>query len=266
MYRRARQHAGRRRSTCAPISSSAATAGIRPCANAPASQVEDIGAPMDVLWFRLPKKPADPGETMGRFDAGAHHRSDRPRRLLAMRLRDSARVGSRRPSAPGCRRSGRPSRRSCPCSRTAVGELKDWDRDQALDRRGRPARALASAGAALHRRRRARDVAGRRRRRQSGGAGRGGGSQYPVAAAEGRNADARTTSTACRSGASFRPASSSACRCSCRIKVVDRALGADKAIDAPLRAAADGALCAAAPHPGAHRRHGRAAGARAHAG
>jgi 2-polyprenyl-6-methoxyphenol hydroxylase-like FAD-dependent oxidoreductase len=33
-------------------------------------QVEDIGAPMDVLWFRLPKKPADPDESMGRFEPG----------------------------------------------------------------------------------------------------------------------------------------------------------------------------------------------------
>jgi len=33
-------------------------------------QVDDLGAPMDVLWFRLPKKPGDPDETMGRFDAG----------------------------------------------------------------------------------------------------------------------------------------------------------------------------------------------------
>ena len=33
-------------------------------------RVEDIGAPMDVLWFRLPKKPNDPGESMGRFEAG----------------------------------------------------------------------------------------------------------------------------------------------------------------------------------------------------
>jgi 2-polyprenyl-6-methoxyphenol hydroxylase-like FAD-dependent oxidoreductase len=31
---------------------------------------EDIGAPMDVLWFRLPRKPGDPEETMGRFTAG----------------------------------------------------------------------------------------------------------------------------------------------------------------------------------------------------
>jgi hypothetical protein len=25
---------------------------------------------MDVLWFRLPKKPADPAESMGRFESG----------------------------------------------------------------------------------------------------------------------------------------------------------------------------------------------------
>jgi 2-polyprenyl-6-methoxyphenol hydroxylase-like FAD-dependent oxidoreductase len=31
---------------------------------------EDIGAPMDVLWFRLPKRAGDPGELVGRFDAG----------------------------------------------------------------------------------------------------------------------------------------------------------------------------------------------------
>lgn len=33
-------------------------------------QVRDLGAPMDVLWFRLSRQPGDPEETMGRFDAG----------------------------------------------------------------------------------------------------------------------------------------------------------------------------------------------------
>jgi 2-polyprenyl-6-methoxyphenol hydroxylase-like FAD-dependent oxidoreductase len=33
-------------------------------------QVEDLGAPMDVLWFRLSKRPDDPEASMGRFDAG----------------------------------------------------------------------------------------------------------------------------------------------------------------------------------------------------
>ena len=32
--------------------------------------VEDLGAPMDVFWFRLSRAPGDPSETMGRFDVG----------------------------------------------------------------------------------------------------------------------------------------------------------------------------------------------------
>jgi len=32
--------------------------------------VEELGAPMDVLWFRLPHRAGDPGESMGRFVAG----------------------------------------------------------------------------------------------------------------------------------------------------------------------------------------------------
>jgi len=32
-------------------------------------KVRDIGAPMDVLWFRLSHQPGDPEEMMGRFDA-----------------------------------------------------------------------------------------------------------------------------------------------------------------------------------------------------
>jgi 2-polyprenyl-6-methoxyphenol hydroxylase-like FAD-dependent oxidoreductase len=32
--------------------------------------VLDVGAPMDVLWMRLSRRPGDPGQTLGRFDAG----------------------------------------------------------------------------------------------------------------------------------------------------------------------------------------------------
>ena len=32
--------------------------------------IEEFGAPMDVLWFRLSRKPSDPGDPIGRFDAG----------------------------------------------------------------------------------------------------------------------------------------------------------------------------------------------------
>jgi 2-polyprenyl-6-methoxyphenol hydroxylase-like FAD-dependent oxidoreductase len=31
---------------------------------------DDLGAPMDVLWMRLPHRPGDPKESMGRFDPG----------------------------------------------------------------------------------------------------------------------------------------------------------------------------------------------------
>jgi 2-polyprenyl-6-methoxyphenol hydroxylase-like FAD-dependent oxidoreductase len=33
--------------------------------------VRDLGAPIDVLWFRLSRQPSDTSETMGRFDPGA---------------------------------------------------------------------------------------------------------------------------------------------------------------------------------------------------
>ena len=33
--------------------------------------VKVLGAPMDVLWFRVSRKPGDPAETMGRFDPGS---------------------------------------------------------------------------------------------------------------------------------------------------------------------------------------------------
>ncbi|MBV8616337.1 MAG: FAD-dependent oxidoreductase [Acetobacteraceae bacterium] len=32
--------------------------------------VTEVGAPIDVLWFRLPREPRDSAETFGRFDAG----------------------------------------------------------------------------------------------------------------------------------------------------------------------------------------------------
>jgi 2-polyprenyl-6-methoxyphenol hydroxylase-like FAD-dependent oxidoreductase len=33
-------------------------------------KVEELGAPMDVLWFRLPRRPGDPEAPMGRFEMG----------------------------------------------------------------------------------------------------------------------------------------------------------------------------------------------------
>jgi 2-polyprenyl-6-methoxyphenol hydroxylase-like FAD-dependent oxidoreductase len=33
-------------------------------------EIHELGAPMDVLWFRLSRRDVDPEETMGRFDMG----------------------------------------------------------------------------------------------------------------------------------------------------------------------------------------------------
>ena len=38
---------------------------------AAALAVKVLGAPMDVLWFRVSRQPSDPAETMGRFDPGS---------------------------------------------------------------------------------------------------------------------------------------------------------------------------------------------------
>jgi 2-polyprenyl-6-methoxyphenol hydroxylase-like FAD-dependent oxidoreductase len=34
-------------------------------------EIDDLGAPMDVLWMRLSRRPDDPGQTLGRVDAGS---------------------------------------------------------------------------------------------------------------------------------------------------------------------------------------------------
>src|SRR4030095_11631516 len=33
-------------------------------------KVEELGAPIDVLWFRVSRKPEDPGQVLGRFAGG----------------------------------------------------------------------------------------------------------------------------------------------------------------------------------------------------
>jgi 2-polyprenyl-6-methoxyphenol hydroxylase-like FAD-dependent oxidoreductase len=43
-------------------------------------QIESLGAPIDVLWFRLSRQPSDPGQVLGRFVAG---------KIMVMLNRDS---------------------------------------------------------------------------------------------------------------------------------------------------------------------------------
>jgi 2-polyprenyl-6-methoxyphenol hydroxylase-like FAD-dependent oxidoreductase len=94
-------------------------------------KVEDIGAPMDVLWFRLPKKASDPGETMGRFTAG---------RIVilidrgeywqcAFLIRKGAIEETKRAGLPAFRQS---IAQIMPVFADRVDELKDWDQVKLL--------------------------------------------------------------------------------------------------------------------------------------
>ena len=88
--------------------------------------VEDLGAPMDVLWFRLPKRPEDPTATMGRFDAG---------RIIVMLNRgDYWQLGYVIPKgsaaeirAAGLHRFRKGLATATPFLRDRVDELRTWD-------------------------------------------------------------------------------------------------------------------------------------------
>ena len=123
-------------------------------------EIEDLGAPMDALWFRLPvEQPATPAETMGRFGAGLHPGA----------CSIAATTGSAPMSSPRARsRSSRP--RGLDAFRDAVAAASPFERrahrrDQVVGRRQashrarRPADAMVQAGLALHRRRGACHVA-----------------------------------------------------------------------------------------------------------
>jgi 2-polyprenyl-6-methoxyphenol hydroxylase-like FAD-dependent oxidoreductase len=93
---------------------------------AAALPVQDLGAPMDVLWFRLSRAPGDPADTMGRFDAG---------RIFIMINRGRHwQLGSVIPKGgiEDVRREGLPRFREhvaalMPFARDRLGELASWD-------------------------------------------------------------------------------------------------------------------------------------------
>ena len=142
---------------------------------------DDFGAPMDVLWFGLSRKPTDSMATGGVFDNGRIfvmlNRGDywqcayvipkgsmeEVRRRGIEAFRAEWRASSRR---------GGPRRRD-----------RDWKQVHLLTVDSQPAAAMAPARAALHRRCGARDVADRRRRDESRGAGRGRRGERPGRAA-----------------------------------------------------------------------------------
>ena len=133
--------------------------------------VEDFGAPMDVLWFKLPRKESDPDESFGRVAPG---------RMLAMIDRGSYwQCGCVIPKgdAEKLREKGIETFRDSiagltPFLADRVERAQGLDRREPADRSGQPPQDLEPPRIAVHRRRRARHVARRRRRREPGDPGR----------------------------------------------------------------------------------------------
>jgi 2-polyprenyl-6-methoxyphenol hydroxylase-like FAD-dependent oxidoreductase len=92
---------------------------------------EDLGAPMDVLWFRLPRKPSDPPETMGRFTAGGIAvLIDRGEYWqCAFLIPKGGMEQTRRAGLPAFRQS---VAQRVPIFADRMEELKDWDQIKLL--------------------------------------------------------------------------------------------------------------------------------------
>jgi len=213
--------------------------------------VDSIGAPIDVLWFRMSRRETDTEDTFGHMEAG---------RMMVMLNRGDywqcafviPKGGIDRVKAQGL---------------SAFRDSRDRHvgRRQAADGGGRPAAAVAPARAAVHRRCRPRDVTGRRRRRQPGDPRcRGGGEHSRWAAARWprhrrsprRRADAAHSADArdpVDPGAGAEPHP-------------DAGAGLDCAAGAAMAGAAVQPVSAAAPAAGAADRHGHSARACADAG
>ena len=88
-------------------------------------EVEDLGAPMDVLWMRLSRHPDDPAQTLGRIDAG---------RILVMLNRETywqcafviAKGGFEAIRARGLPAFREQIARLAPYLRERTGDLADW--------------------------------------------------------------------------------------------------------------------------------------------
>jgi 2-polyprenyl-6-methoxyphenol hydroxylase-like FAD-dependent oxidoreductase len=93
--------------------------------------VEELGAPMDVLWFGLPRRDTDPDETMGRFGAGSI--------FIAIDRRDYWQCGYviAKGSFDAIKQRGLPAFQQgvaamFPEVADRVGQLDDWDKIKLL--------------------------------------------------------------------------------------------------------------------------------------
>jgi 2-polyprenyl-6-methoxyphenol hydroxylase-like FAD-dependent oxidoreductase len=89
-------------------------------------RVDEFGAPMDVLWFRLSRRESDPEATMGRFDSG--------RIFIMLNRGDYWQCGFVIPkgATEQIREKGLPAFRESlasvvPFTRDRLGELQDWN-------------------------------------------------------------------------------------------------------------------------------------------
>jgi 2-polyprenyl-6-methoxyphenol hydroxylase-like FAD-dependent oxidoreductase len=94
-------------------------------------EVENLGAPIDVLWFRLTRRPGDPQSSMGRFDAG--------KALVLINRREYWQCGYVIPkgAADDVRAAGLAVFRATlarllPWAADRVGEPEDWDQVKLL--------------------------------------------------------------------------------------------------------------------------------------
>jgi 2-polyprenyl-6-methoxyphenol hydroxylase-like FAD-dependent oxidoreductase len=88
--------------------------------------IEEFGAPMDVLWFRLSRRASDPGDPIGRFDSG--------RIFIMLNRSDYWQCGFVIPKGSRDQLQGRglPAFRDAvaqlaPFMADRVGELQDWE-------------------------------------------------------------------------------------------------------------------------------------------
>ena len=101
-------------------------------------KVDDVGAPIDVLWLRLPRAAGRPRAGAGTYRARARARDPRPRRLLPVRVRRRRRAATTPSRRKGWTRSAR-ARRSRAGHGGAGRRAHELGRHQAAHRHDRPA-------------------------------------------------------------------------------------------------------------------------------
>ena len=174
------------------------------CATRRTCRWKDLGAPIDVLWFRLPKEKTPTNETGGTFGAGTLvvqiDRGDYWQCAYVVPKGAADEIEAKGIAAFRDRRGAA----AAPDLAGVVETLQDWDQVKIAVGVAGPAGNVVAARLARHRRRRARHVAGRRGRHQPGRPGCGCRRQHPRRPA-GRAGEDRRSAPAnrCRTRRSF---------------------------------------------------------------